>query len=773
MIRLLKAAAAASSILIFSCAQPFYRAPENPLVITDIDGPAPLRLDAPITRFDEAIPLGNGILGGLLWGEENIIKLSLDRGDLWDLRKPEMLTRADWNYKTLQKLVAAGDQSKIVEMFDAPYDTIPYPTKLPAGRIEFTFPTGSRSRMFELDLARAQARADLGNCYIEGFFHADRPVAMLRARGARPDITMIAPAAVQKLGYPAAETGERGGVRYYLQKTTGSFSYCAAVGEKRDLDTTIYAVSIATNAGGADPVESALQQIHDALDAGYERYQKSHESWWERFWKTSRLRVPNVSIQKHYDIVKYYYGAASRAPYPPMPLQGLWTADDGGLPPWKGDYHNDLNTQMTYLACHEAGLVDCGLSFINFNWNLLPRYQQFAKEFYQVPGAVVPGVMSLDGAPLGGWGQYSLSPTQGAWIAHSFYLHWKFTNNHRFLAERAYPFCEQIGIALEALLSPGADGKLALPLSTSPEIFDNSLKAWLAPNSNYDLALLKFIFSALGEMADALDRRTEAARWRGALDRLGDFTINSGSKSLAISRGVSFDESHRHFSHSLAIYPLGLLMIDGPFEQNARATVDEIERRGTAAWCGYSFSWMACLAARLRDAERALHYLNDFERAFISRNGFHLNGDQTKSGLSNFTYRPFTLEGNFLAMQAVHEMVLQSAGSVIRIFPAMPSAWKEGAFRELRAEGGFVVSADYKNGAPARVSIRCATGNAKCYLKDPFDGKGYFNIHFERSGDLLIFTIPPGQSLFGESALRDSAPTPFTGSPLKRRVRRC
>jgi alpha-L-fucosidase 2 len=105
--------------------------------------------------------------------------------------------------------------------------------------------------------------------------------------------------------------------------------------------------------------------------------------------------------------------------------------------------------------------------------------------------------------------------------------------------------------------------------------------------------------------------------------------------------------------------------------------------------------------------EEALRLLEIYAKAFILRNGFHANGDQTKSGYSNYTYRPFTLEGNFLAMHAVHEMLLQSWSAapgtrdseVIRLFPATSARWKDASFEDLRAEGGYLLSARRENGA--------------------------------------------------------------------------
>ena len=151
---------------------------------------------------------------------------------------------------------------------------------------------------------------------------------------------------------------------------------------------------------------------------------------------------------------------------------------------------------------------------------------------------------------------------------------------------------------------------------------------------------------------------------------------------------------------------------------------------GTRAWCGYSFSWMAALRARVGDAEAALRHLDIYTRAFILRNGFHANGDQTKSGFSDMTYRPFTLEGNFLAMAAVHEMLLQSwsaapgtgdAGS-IRIFPATPWRWHEASFADLRAEGGHRVSARRENNATTWFRIVAGRDGA-LRIRDNFGGR--------------------------------------------------
>ncbi|MCP4451371.1 MAG: LamG domain-containing protein, partial [Planctomycetes bacterium] len=165
----------------------------------------------------------------------------------------------------------------------------------------------------------------------------------------------------------------------------------------------------------------------------------------------------------------------------------------------------------------------------------------------------------------------------------------------------------------------------------------------------------------------------------------------------------------------------GLMTIeDGPKAQQViNATLDRVNELGTQAWTGYSFSWIACNFARQGRAEDALKYLDIYANAFILRNGFHVNGDQLKAGFSSFTYRPFTLEGNFLAPEVVHDMLMQSWRGVVRLFPAMPWRWHNAEFEALRAEGGWIVSGRYENNACTWLRVK-ATRDRKLVLRDNF-----------------------------------------------------
>lgn len=763
-------------------------------------GPAPIVRAGGIPRWDEGLPLGNGTLGVLVWGEGGTLRLSLDRADLWDLRPAPTpigpVGCEGWTWQRMRELKQAGDHAQHVALFDAPYDQVAHPTKLPGGRIELDLPEGYSIAGFELDLAEGAVRVRLERP-LEGLakassewwvrLHPTEPLVRVEGHGDFGSARLVPPRGLERLsesplpgisrsGWPATiprrdprdpHAGAGAGGLYFgcsidqVQMVLGCYRGEAQAAEPaRPLLTSLCAFLVKGEIGQERLRSQAADLARKHLLSYLE--DRSFPSQRERLCPTDRtwVAIPDARLQAQYDLAAYLYRSAAAEGRPPMPLQGLWTADEGGLPPWKGDYHNDLNTQTTYGAYLTAGLWAQGLTWLDFNWRLLPRYRRFAQEFYGLGAgtAAIPGVMALNGDPLGGWGQYSLSPTNGAWIAWQFALHQRYARDPVFLRERAAPFCFEIGAALLALLEPAGEGQafLRLPLSTSPEIHDNSPAAWLEPNSNYDQALLMALFAANRDMARELGDDAQAQRWAAALARLEPLDVDPQTGSPTFARGEPYRESHRHFSHAMAIHPLGLISIEGSEAERAlvNATLDTIEAHGTQGWVGYSFAWFAAMNARAGRGERARELLEDY-LCFVGPNGFHLNGEQCGRGLSGHRYRPFTLEGNFLAMEALHEMLLQSWGGRLRIFPAVPAAWAEARFQGLRAEGGWRVSAQRRGGVTQSVQIEASTGGVLT-LVDPFgvDPQGRALGRFEpaplaRQGNLLRFELARGARLVG------------------------
>ncbi|MBQ0005983.1 MAG: hypothetical protein KBS57_01075, partial [Alistipes sp.] len=528
----------------------------------------------------------------------------------------------------------------------------------------------------------------------------------------RPDVEAdgITVTELASLGYEQGSINASDRSIHYHQKGSGDYSYDVAVSWEYEGNTLSGAWSVSTSLDEID----AVNEVSRAMKRGVSKDYDSHLEYWNSFWNASCVTVPDPVIQKQYDNELYKLGSTSRKDSRPISLQAVWTADNGLLPPWKGDYHNDLNTQLSYWPVYVGNHLDEGEAFLKYLWDCRDTFRRYARNFFEVDGIMVPGVSTLDGEPMGGWAQYSFSPTTSAWVAQHFYLHWKYSADDTFLKEKGYPFVSEVAEALKQLSYINADGYRVLPLSSSPEIFDDSMEAWFHTMTNYYLSLIHFIFGAAAEMSEALGLSGDSASWKQCLSEWPALDIEDDA--LTFAHGFPYNVSHRHFSNAMAIFPLGLLDWDDGDESRRiiKATIARLDDYGPDWWCGYSYSWLANLKACAMDGEGAAEALRIFAQCFCLPNTFHANGDQTKSGKSQFTYRPFTLEGNFAFASAVQLMLLQSRSGVIRVFPAIPADWKNVRFCHLRTRGAFLVSAEMSDGVVSSLEVYSEKGGRLC-----------------------------------------------------------
>ena len=273
-----------------------------------------------------------------------------------------------------------------------------------------------------------------------------------------------------------------------------------------------------------------------------------------------------------------------------------------------------------------------------------------------------------------------------------------------------------MALFLESITKINSNGHRQLPLSSSPEFHDNSAQAWFKQNTNYDLALMKYAASRASALAKLLGKTTEAQRWNNLAKSFPELALtNQGG--LAVAPSVPYDFSHRHFSHLMAIYPLG--MYKKETHQNLiKQSLKELDSIGSSGWVGYSFAWQGNLYAHIGDGEKAAKALRIFSEAFcLPNNGFHVNGDQSGKGYASATYRPFTLEGNFAFASGLQDMLIQSHAGFIEIMPAIPNDWTNCSFSQLRTEGAFLVDAEKANGVLKTIQVKASvTGPLKIKL---------------------------------------------------------
>lgn len=681
-------------------------------------------------QWDEAMPLGNGMLGALVWEKNDILRLALDRADLWDSRPMKGLHRDEFSYQWIVQQRLNNNYKPVQEYFDHPYDREPAPTKIPGAGLEFKFTKGLELADSKLNLDEAISEISWKNgTRLRTFVHAEKPIGWFKFENLTGDfeVELIPPAyqsAVKisgdpvggddlgRLGYEQGSVTKENNTIIYQQKGWGNFSYEVIVSWKKVDAKTIE--GIWTIRSNPDNFNSNLNQkmLQEMLNLGFDYNKKSHLAWWSQFWAKSNLQVPDPTLQHQWEMEQYKFGSTARENTPPISLQAVWSADNGRIPPWKGDFHHDLNTQLSYWPSYSANHLNEAMGYLNhFEFNK-ENYKRYTKQFFGKEGIAVPGVTTLDGTEMGGWIQYSLSPTVSAWISQHYYLQWRYSMDKEFLKTKAYPWIKSTAQFLEQIsVLDAKTGKRKLIISSSPEINDNDSSAWFTKTTNYDLSLMQFNFKIAAELAIELNLKDEAKHWKEIYAQLPELAI-SKNKELMVTPDYPYSFSHRHFSHMMSIHPLGLVKWEDSDESKdiIRSSIKLLDSIGPKGWVGYSYSWLGNLKARAKDGEGAAKALTIFAKAFCSSNSFHVNGDQTKSGFSDAHYRPFTLEGNFAFASGLQEMLIQSHAGFLEIFPAIPTNWENVSFQTLRAEGAFLVSAKKENGKLKSLKIESEKG---------------------------------------------------------------
>jgi len=727
-----------------------------------------LRFGKLASQWDEAVPLGNATLGALIWQKGERLRFSLDRVDIWDMRPMKGLHRKEFSYKWVIDQVNKKDYKPVQDYFDAPYDNEPAPSKIPGGALEFETKDWGKAIDVHLSVKNALCEVKWANgVTLKTFVDAVKPLGWFRFENVSGDFKphLIAPRYqgqvkvsgdpvggddLSRLGYKQGIIKQDGknSITYH-QEGWGGFTYDINVRWKRINSKTVEGVwSISSQYKGKPISKKASVVTQSAILSNFNKDFTAHTKWWNVFWSKSAIHVPDTLIEKQWYLEQYKFGSVARADAPPISLQAVWTADNGRIPPWKGDYHHDLNTQLSYWPAYSGNHLNEAMGYINHMEQNKANYKRYTRLYFGADGIAVPGVTTLDGTEMGGWIQYSLSPTVSSWLAQHYYLQWRYSMDRTFLKNKAYPWIKGTALFLENITVKDANGHRKLKISSSPEINDNDLSAWFLENTNYDLALMKFTFKAAAELATELGLKTEATKWSLLLNEFDNFSITNNDE-LKFAPTLDYKESHRHFSHMMAIHPLGLIKWEDGIKAQSiiKNTIQLLDKVGPDYWCGYSYSWLANMKARAKDGEGAAKDLEIFAKAFCSINSFHLNGDQTKSGLSKFQYRPFTLEGNFAFASGLQEMLLQSYAGFIEIMPAIPAEWKDASFENLRTEGAFLVSAKKADGQVDEVKIVSEKGGAT-RLKLPF--KTHFvssNTGFKIKSDgngFLELTAKPG-----------------------------
>jgi hypothetical protein len=641
--------------------------------------------------------------------------------------------------------------------------------RMPIGRLEIETAGTLESGEGRLSLWDAEwsgsLRTDRGVLKVKSYVHATLPVLVVELDGAagesaarvgfRPALAinerlLVRPQPIKEEDLnPAPFLDERGPVRVSVQRRKSGGEYAVAWQEKAlGGGKRLLVVAVTDSFPDAEARNQAAAAVKQAIAEGPQRLRKSHQAFWHDYYPQSFVSLPNARLESFYWIQMYKLASATRADRPAIDTLGPWY----DRTPWPGVWWN-LNIQLSYWPVYGANRLSLGESLLaivdhnqdNLRNNVTPALRKggvMAVGRMGGPDAVSPVEYTGPRGPKDG----SHEITNLVWVMHNYWLHWRHTMDDGVL-RRLFPLLEaSVGYVL-ARLETGSDGKLHLPRAVSPEFPKTS------PDTNYDLSLLRWGLETLL----ALDQRmggkaTGAARWKDTLARLTPYPV--GDSGYLIGRGQPLDQSHRHFSHLLMVYPLHLVTGQTPAE---RALIE----KSLAHWIGfegalegYSFVGASAISSLLGKGDDAERFLEQLLGRFVKPNTMYLEAGPV-------------IETPLSAAQAVHEMLLQSWGDVLRVFPALPAAWKDVSFQNLRAEGAFLVSANRRSGRTTFVRVQSLAGEpvrvrvdmADPEIAVPTGGK------LEKGADgSYALTLPRGEAV--TFTARDAAPADRVIAPV-------
>ncbi|MEO8369294.1 MAG: glycoside hydrolase family 95 protein [Candidatus Solibacter sp.] len=405
---------------------------------------------------------------------------------------------------------------------------------------------------------------------------------------------------------------------------------------------------------------------------------------------------------------RYLLISSSRPGSLPANLQGLW--NNSNNPPWRSDYHSNINIQMNYWLAEPTNLSECALPFFNYVNSLRGVRTEATKHHYSgVRGWTVQTENNIFGA-----GSFKWNPPGSAWYAQHYWEHYAFTRDLDFLRNTAYPVLKEVTEFWEDHLVARADGQLVSPDGWSPEHGPEE------PGVTYDQEIVWDLFTNYIEAAEVLgvdtSYRQKVAQMRDNLlkPKIGAW----GQLQEWPEDRDDIRDDHRHVSHLFALHP-GRQISPVATPELANAAKVSLTARGDQS-TGWAMAWRINFWARLLDGDHAYRLL---------RNLLHITGkgnniDYGKGGgvYSNLfdTHPPFQIDGNFGATAGVAEMLLQSQAGEIHLLPALPKAWPSGSVSGLKARGNVTVDIAWEAGKLKSATLTSPTA-AKATVR--FNGR--------------------------------------------------